>query len=148
MSTSTNEKEKDKTPPAAPKKKGRTFEVIGSISIGRSRDKSGEVERNIRTAGSSVTEEELLEAGVSEDDIRDLIAKRQIADSDAPIPPSQAEGYAALEALADVAQKIGVLKRKGSEYRFGDQLFKGVTAFRAGVSIDQLKKAIVEKAKS
>jgi hypothetical protein len=126
---------------------GRTFEVLGAISIGRTRDKSGEVQRHVLTAGATVTEEKLLAAGVTAEDISDLIAKRQIADGDAPVPPSQAEGYAALEALADVAQQIGVLKRKGSEYRLGDQTFTGITAFRSGVSITQLKNAIVAKAK-
>lgn len=142
------EKKNDTTPekaPAAPAKKQRHFEVLSTIDLGRRGD---EKEKKILVAGDTVGEKELHDRGVTPEDIAYLIAKGNIADPDAPLAPSQAEGFAAHDHLADVAQKIGALKRRGSEYKLAGETFKGVTDFRARVSIEQLKSAIVEKAKS
>ncbi len=131
--------------PAAPAKKQRHFEVLSTIDLGRQAD---EKEKKILYAGDSVSEKDLHDRGVTPEDVAYLIAKGNIADPDAPLAPSQAEGYAALDHLADVAQKIGALKRRGSDYRLAGETYKGVTDFRARVTIEQLKSAIVEKAKS
>lgn len=136
--------ENEKQEPTSKKKAGRIYEVLGTLNLGR---KKGEDFPDVRTAGASVTEEELSAGGVTADEIRGLIAKREIADPDAPIAPSEAEGHAALDALADVAQKVGALVRRGARYQIGDDSFRGVVEFRNGVSIDRLKAAIVAKFK-
>ncbi len=126
----------------AEEKKVRKFEVVRIVNLGGGK---------VFEAGDTITSKQLedadkaakLEAGTTQ---QQLLAAGYVRDDDAPIPPSQAEGVAAFDRLARIAQKLGVLKRDGAEYRIGEKTAKGLTAFRSTVSIDELEAAIVKAA--
>jgi hypothetical protein len=114
--------------------KVKKFEVVKTINVG---GKNG-----LREPGTEITSRELG----NDETATELLASGHIRDSDAPIPPSQAEGVAAFERLLNVAVKIGAAKRDGSTYTLGEKNAKGLTAFRAVVSADDLEAAIVKTA--
>lgn len=117
----------------------KSYEVLGGpINLGR---KDGQPD--LRKKGQTLYHDELPEA-----DIRALIAKREIADTDAPVPPSQAEGMAALDDLLDVAIAFGVVKRTGADYEIEGRVFHGISEVRDNVTRDYLKAALVKKAKA
>jgi hypothetical protein len=111
----------------------KKFEVVRTVNIG---GKNG-----VREVGGEVSSKE-----VKPEDLKLLIESGYIRDADAPIPPSQAEGIAAFDRLLNVAVKIGAAKRDGSTYKLGDKTAKGLTEFRATVTLDELEAAIVKVA--
>lgn len=115
------------------------YEVVGTLNMGRV---NGELQ--VRSAGETVYEDEL-----GTEMTQHLLGKGEIADRNKPIPPSQAEKVLAFEHLLDVARQVGAVQIDGGEYRLaGDEAtYKGLIEFRKGVSIDQLKTAIVAKFK-
>jgi hypothetical protein len=123
---------------AAPGKERRNYEVLGGpIALGRV---NGELIQ--RCAGDTIYEGEL-----EPELLQHLLAKREIADPNAPIPPSQADAVVAFQHLVDVAREVGAIKVSSGNYTLaGDQTqHKGMVALRSAVSIDQLKAAIVAK---
>jgi hypothetical protein len=136
-------KEDRKKPAAAAEvQPGRAaFEVMGTINLGRKDGKA-----DIRTQGATVFGDEL---GVEM--TRYLLNNGEIADRNAPIPPSQAERVVAFEHLLELAvhPSIGALTVKGSVYRIAgedddEKVYRGITELRNAVSIDQLKELIVK----
>lgn len=120
--------------PAAPKK----FEVVrGRLNLGR--DAKGEV--RILVSGDTITE-----ADLPAKDIKAYLAAGILADADAPIPPSKAEGLVAFDRLARIALALGAAERDGGTYTMGGREFAGIDAFRKGVTLDDLETAILETA--
>jgi hypothetical protein len=118
----------------------RAFEVNGTINLGR---KNGVAE--IRTQGDTVYEDEL-----GPDMIRYLLDRGEIADRNAPIPPSQADKALAFDHLVDVATRVGAIEVNGSEYSVDDgeeeKVYRGILELRKALTIDRLKELIVEAA--
>jgi|ERR1051326_2295619 hypothetical protein len=123
----------------APATTRKSYEVIGELHMGRE-PKTGELK--VRKAGATVFADEL-----EPEMLTYLLEHGEIADRNAPIPPSKAEGVLAHDHLADVAIQVGALKVSGGEYKFAgeDTVYKGTIEFRKAVSIDTLKKKIVER---
>ena len=115
------------------------YEVIGELHMGRDPKTS---ELKVRKAGETIFADEL-----EPEMITYLLERGEIADRNAPIPPSKAEGVLAHDHLADVAIQVGALKVSGGEYKLtGEEtVYKGTIEFRKAVSIDTLKKKIVER---
>ncbi|MGN6187196.1 MAG: hypothetical protein ACTHQM_26465 [Thermoanaerobaculia bacterium] len=122
----------------------RTFEVTGTLVLGykAQTDKKAPREIDIRSAGDSVTSEELQTAGMSEPDIESLLANATLADPDAPTRPSLAPIYAAHSLAARLAKHFGLLRVKGAEHTFEGRTYNGAQAFRDGVAVDRLETAI------
>jgi len=99
---------------------------------------------DVRNSGDTVYDDE-LEPTMK----RHLLERGEIADRNAPIPPSQAEKVVAFEHLLDVAKQIGAVTINGAEISLAGEetVYRGLGEFRKGVSIDAIKKAIVEAAK-
>jgi hypothetical protein len=144
MATDPNENTKpndeSKSNPNPPKpaktKPVRLYEVRGTINLGRLPDGRPDV----RTGGATVREDELLPA-----DIKALLASGEIADNNAPVAPSLAEKFQAIDALVDVALQVEALGRDGNDYLLAGQTFAGLSDFRARATVEQLKAAIVAK---
>ena len=142
MSEETKNNDTNNNTPAPAADVNRKYEVLRKVNLGKG---------DVREPGSEISRKEMLavdkaaklEAGTTE---QELLAGGHILDADAPIPPSRAEGQVAYDRLVSIAQKVGVLKRSGSEYRLGTKTANGLTAFRQAVSIDELEAAIVKKA--
>lgn len=124
----------------------RQYAVLGTLNLGRKPQKNPKdlPEYDVRQPGETITDEELFAAGVTAEDIRDLVFKKQLADPDEAVRPSQAEGYVALEVLAKLAERVGVLTRRGLQYRVDDTTYKNVIEFRKAVTIDQLSNLIAD----
>ena len=114
--------------------KVKKFEVVRTVNIGG--------ENGVREPGSEIKSTEVRSA-----DIQELLELGYIRDADAPIPPSQAEGTVAFDRMLNLAVKIGAAKRDGAAYSVGTKSAKGLTAFRAAVSIDEIEAAILAAAK-
>lgn len=115
------------------------YEVVGTLSLGR---KMG-VE-DLRRAGDKVYNDEL-----EPEMLQHLLTKGEIVDRNKPLPPTQASQVLAFDHLLDVATKVGAVTVNGGAYQLGDDdetTYAGIAAFRAAVSIEQLKEAIVEEA--
>lgn len=118
----------------------KAYEVLGSINLGR---KPGALKPDIRTKGDTLFSDEL-----PADKIRNLLAIGELADTDAPVPPSRAEGFIALGDLLDVAVAAGIVKRDGGSYELGGRTFRGISELRAGVTRDALKSAVIDKVRA
>jgi hypothetical protein len=121
--------------PSAVEVKEKIFEVVRPIKIGRG-EKPGR-----REVGASVKASEL---GPGE--VESLLKNAILIDSEAPI--TGASSQLAHDRLISIAEKLGVVSRKGGDYSFGARKFKGLAAFRAGATLDELEAAIVAAAKS
>lgn len=123
---------------------GRAFEVYGTLNLGHKvwHDKKAPRELDIRTLGDTVTEDELRAVGMSDADIDGLLAAGTISDPDAPTRPSQAAAYAAHNFASSLAKHIGILTQRGADYTFDDETFKGIQAYRDGVSLDRIGNAL------
>ena len=108
----------------------KVYEVVHTMGVSRG-GKTVYVER-----GGEVRKSEL-----SEGEAEKLMASGVLLDPEAAVTGGSTD--LAHDRLTSIAQKSGMLTRRGSEYRFGAKTFKGVTAFRAGVSLDDLETAIV-----
>ncbi len=136
----TPETPQEQTPAPAAKpaaKKARKFEVIHQVNLGY-RDTEGGRQPDIRKSGETIVEGE-----IAAKDLSALIEAGIVRDSDAPIPPSQAEGHVAFDRLASIAQTIGAVTRDGATYQLGARQFQGIKEFRAGATLDELEAAIV-----
>ena len=124
----------------------RAFEVHGTLNLGYKpqTDKKAQAPRelDIRTAGATVTEDELRGIGMTDADIEALLMNATISDPDAPTRPSLAPIYAAHNFGARIAKHLGLLTQKGAEYTFDGEKFSGIQAFRDGVSVERLENAI------
>jgi hypothetical protein len=122
----------------------RAFEVLGTLSVGFKAqvDKKAPRELDIRSAGNSVTSDELRAAGMSEGDIEGLLANGTLSDPDAPTRPSLAPVYAAHALATRLAKHFGLVRVKGAEHSFEAETYNGVQAFRDGVAVDRLESAI------
>jgi hypothetical protein len=127
------------TKTAAAKKDRIGYEVLSTIMLGR---QSGQEKK--REAGETLYDDE-----VDGETLQFLLTTGKLADRNKPVPPSQAEGVFAFDHLVDVAKALGVVKYKDGKYSLAgsDAEHTGLMAFRSAVSIDQLKAAIVAKAK-
>lgn len=119
------------TAPATATRGVKRYEVAGRIRLGKG---------DVREPGATIAENELAAAQVGR-----LLETGFLIDTDAPVAPSEASQTAAFDRLANLARKVGALRTDGAEYRLGEASFTGTAAFRAGVSLDQLEAAIVEK---
>ena len=122
----------------APKPRRRGFEVVGTLNMGRK--DGGEID--LRNSGETVYEDEL-----GKEMTQYLLGKGEIADRNAPVPPSQADKTLAYDHLFDVARQVGAVKVDGGTFHLAgeDAPHKGLAEFRRNVTIDQLKSAIVVK---
>jgi hypothetical protein len=122
----------------------RAFEVHGTLNLGYKpqTDKKAPRELDIRTVGSTVTDEELRAVGATDADIEALLIKGEISDPDAPTRPSLAPLYAAHNFASRLARHFGVLKIRGAEHTFDGESYTGIAAFRDGVSLDRLESAL------
>jgi len=89
------------------------------------------------TRGDEVRKSE-LEPG----DDASLLSAGVLRDPAAPINGTTVDH--AHDRLLSVAQKLGLVTVKGSEYSLGTKKAKGITAFRKAVTLDELEAAIVE----
>jgi hypothetical protein len=111
----------------------KVYEVVHAVGVSRDGktvtvNRGGEIRRSEMSPGEA---ENLLASGV-------------LMDPEAAVTGGTTD--LAHDRLTSIALKMGLLTRKGAEYRFGEKSFKGVTAFRAGVSLDELEAAIVKEA--
>jgi hypothetical protein len=122
----------------------RAFEVHGTLNLGYKpqTDKKTPRELDIRTAGATVTEEELRTIGMTDADLEALLTNGTISDPDAPTRPSLAPIYAAHNFAVRLAKHFGLLTQKGAEYTFDGEKFSGTEAFRDGVSVERLETAL------
>lgn len=122
----------------------RAFEVHGTLNMGLrpQTDKNKARELDIRSLGSTVTDEELRAVGMTDDDIESLLTAGTISDPDAPTRPSLAPIYAAHNFAARLAKHAGVLKVRGADHTFEGKTYTGIAAFRDGVSLDRLEAAL------
>ena len=122
----------------------RAFEVHGTLNLGYKpqTDKKTPRELDIRTAGATVTEEELRTIGMNDADVEALLTNGTISDPDAPTRPSLAPIYAAHNFGVRLAKHFGLLTQKGTEYTFDGEKFSGTEAFRDGVSVERLETAL------
>jgi hypothetical protein len=111
-------------------KPDKVYEVVHSIRLGKSDD---------RTRGVEVKASE-LEPG----EIESFLKQGIIRDPEAPVTGATTD--LAHDRLLSIAQKLGLVTVKGSEYRLGDKKAKGITAFREKVSLNDLEEAIVAAA--
>lgn len=117
----------------------RSFEVLGTLHLGT---KDGV--KDVRKQGDVVYSDEIGDAAM----IQYLIEHKRIVDTNAPVPPSQADATLAFSHLVDVAKETGALVLNGSEFHFSgndETVFHGFTELRKRVSIGQLKAAIVAR---
>jgi hypothetical protein len=128
--------EQQKSEPVKPR---RGFEVLGTLHMGRKGDVA-----DIRNSGDTVYEDEL-----EKEMTQYLLGKGEIADRNAPVPPSQADKTLAYDHLFDVARQVKAVKVDGGSFQLAgeDTPHKGLAEFRRNVTIDQLKSAIVTKFK-
>jgi hypothetical protein len=124
----------------------RAFEVHGTLNLGYKpqTDKKAQTPRelDIRSAGDTVTEEELRGVGMTDTDLEALLTNGTISDPDAPTRPSLAPIYAAHNFAARLAKHFGLLTQKGADYTFEGEKFSGIQAFRDGVSVERLENAL------
>jgi hypothetical protein len=129
------------TAASKPAKKGaplpKKYEVRRTINLGR--DEKGQP--RILVSGDTIGDSD-LPAG----DLAAFLGDGTLADGDAPIPPSQAEGLVAFDRLARIALATGAAGRDGGTYTFGGREFKGIESFRKGVTLDELETAILVEA--
>ncbi len=130
----------DATAPATstPAADHRSFEVLGTLDLGI---KDGV--RDVRKQGDVVDSDE-LDAAM----IQYLIAHKRLADTNAPVAPSQADATLAFTHLVDVAKSTGALVLSGNAFHFAGQdepVYQGFTELRKRVSVAELKAAIVAR---
>jgi len=115
-----------------PMTEDKVYEVVHTMGVRRG-GKTVYVER-----GGEIRKSELVEGEAEK-----LLAQGVLLDPEAAVTGGTTD--LAHDRLTSIASKISLLTRKGSEYRLGEKTFKGVTAFRAGVSLDDLETAIVKE---
>jgi hypothetical protein len=111
-------------------KQDKVYEVVHTIRMGKGDD---------RNRGDEVKASE-LEPG----EIESFLKQGILRDPEAPVTGATTD--LAHDRLLSIAQKLGLVTVKGSEYRLGDKKAKGVTAFREKVSLNDLEEAIVAAA--
>ena len=109
--------------------KEKVYEVVHSLSVVRG--------HKVTLLGRGA---EVLASEIAGDAER-LLTTGVISDPEAPVNAVTTD--LAHDRLTGIAQKLGLLTRKGANWLFGERRFVGQKAYRDGVTLDELEAAIV-----
>jgi hypothetical protein len=114
-------------------KKDKAYEVVHAIALHR------DGKTVLRNRGEEVRASEL-----SDSEITDFVKRGILLDPESPI--TAATSNLAHEVLLRIAERLGLLKRKGASYVFASKKVTGIDQLRKAVSLQELEEAIVAAA--